>query len=74
MLIIMFFAIGALFIIENNNLQMYEKRDFAEFSRLYTAWLNQIYKNAQFLTGEAVKLEWLLNEEDFAHEKNKSNL
>lgn len=58
-IILMFFIIGALFIISNNNLAMYKQENFEKFSELYVEWFNSIYVNIQTLTGEAVKLDWL---------------
>ena len=56
---LMFFVIGALFIISNNSLAMYKKENSEKFSELYIQWIDQIYINSQKLTGEAIKLDWL---------------
>jgi len=58
MLVLMFFILGALFIIENNNFVMYKHENLENFSKLYIQWMNQIYVNAQKLTGEAVQSNW----------------
>ncbi len=58
-IILMFFILGALFIISNNNLALYEKSDFEEFKFLYSSWLDNIYNNILTMTGEAVKLSWI---------------
>ena len=57
--ILMFFIIGALLIISNNNLAMCKPENVEKFSELYVEWIDQIYLNAQGLTGEVVKLNWL---------------
>ncbi len=58
-IILMFFVTGALIIISNNNLSIYNHEDLSEFSKLYLEWINRIYINAQSITGEIVKQEWL---------------
>ena len=56
---LMFFIIGALFVISNNNLVMYKQQNLEKFSELYVIWINQVYLNSQILAGEVVKLDWL---------------
>ena len=58
-IVLMFFIFGALFIINNNNLAIYEKTNFEKFSKLYVKWLNSVYVNVQVLTAEIVKLDWI---------------
>ncbi len=55
----MFFVIGALFVISNNNLGMYKQENIKKFSEFYIEWINQVYVNTQTLTGEVVKMKWL---------------
>ena len=57
--VIIFFALGALFIISNNNLALYEDENFKKFSYLYTNWLDGLYLNIQTLTGNVAVLEWI---------------
>ncbi len=57
--IILFFVLSALLIISNNNLAMHKQENITKFSELYLNWINNLYLNAQVLTGEAVKLDWL---------------
>ena len=59
MIVLMFFFISGLLIISNNNLTMCKPENVEKFSELYTQWINQVYLNAQWLTGEVVKLSWL---------------
>jgi hypothetical protein len=54
-----FFVLGALIIISNNNLALIEKTNFKTFSTLYVKWLNDIYSNSYTLTGKVIKLDWL---------------
>jgi predicted negative regulator of RcsB-dependent stress response len=60
-IIVAFFLIGALFIISNNNLEMYKKENIEKFSQLYMNWFTNILSNIQKITGEAVRLNWLSN-------------
>ena len=60
-LIVAFFLIGALFIIGNNNLELYKKENLNKFGSLYTIWLKQIFSNFNQITGEATKLNWFSN-------------
>ncbi len=55
----LFFVLSALLIISNNNLAMYKQENIGKFSELYLNWINTLYLNAQILTGEVVKLDWL---------------
>ena len=57
--ILMFFIIGALLIISNNNLAMYQQSNVVEFSELYVEWFDGLYANSQILIKEIVKLNWL---------------
>jgi len=57
-IIFMFFVLFALLIISNNNLKMSEQKSINSFSKLYSGWINNIYENAQTLTGEIIKLSW----------------
>jgi len=57
-LIASFFLIGALFIIGNNNLEMYKTENLSTFGDLYLNWLSNIFSNIQKISGEAVKLDW----------------
>jgi len=56
--ILIFFILGALLIIENNNLAMHKQENIKIFSELYVKWINNIYINFQSLTGEIVKKNW----------------
>lgn len=56
--IMMFLIIGSLIIINNNDLNIYEKNDFKEFSDGYIHWLGNFYINIKTTTGNAIKLNW----------------
>ncbi|MCK4552737.1 hypothetical protein KAT80_00860 [Candidatus Pacearchaeota archaeon] len=56
--ILMFFIIGALLIISNNNLAMCQQSNVAKFSELYVEWFDGLYANSQILIKEIVKLNW----------------
>jgi len=58
-LIIMFFCIGAFFILSQNNLSLNSSENIDEFISLYTAWINKNLNNIGTLTGYIVKLDWL---------------
>ena len=57
--ILMFFIVGVLLIISNNNLAMYQQSNVVSFSELYVEWFDSIYVNSQILVKEIVKLNWL---------------
>lgn len=57
--IMLFFILSALLIISNNNLAMHKQENIGKFSELYLDWINHLYLNAQVLTGETIKLDWL---------------
>ena len=54
-----FFILGALLIISNNNLALIYKDNFKTFSVLYAGWLNRVYSNGYSLTGKIIQLDWL---------------
>jgi len=57
--ILMFFVIGALIIIGNNNLEMHKTGNLEKFVDLYVKWIDSLYSNFQGITGNAVKMEWM---------------
>ena len=57
--ILMFFIIGVLLIISNNNLTMYQPSNIEKFSELYIEWVDGLYLNSQILIKEIIKLNWL---------------
>ena len=57
--LVMFLMIGALLIISNNNLALYKDENVQEFKILYIDWIDNVYQNAQVITGNIIKMEWL---------------
>ena len=57
--IMLFFVLGALLIISNNNLALIDRGNFNTFSDLYVSWLNGVYSNTYSLTGKIIQLDWL---------------
>lgn len=56
--ILMFFVIGALFIIENNGLVLSKSNNITIFFELYAEWINSLYLNLQILTGRVIQMDW----------------
>lgn len=59
LIIIMFFFIGAFFIISEHNLSLKNSGTRIEFGNLYLNWFKQIFENSKDLMGYIVKLDWL---------------
>lgn len=59
MLVVMFFCIGAFFIISQNNLHLTSSENADKFISIYKIWLEKTFENAVSLTGHIVKMEWL---------------
>lgn len=57
--ILIFFILGSLIIINNNDLNIYDKEDLKEFSDIFFSWFGGVYQNVQEITGNAVKLKWV---------------
>jgi len=71
LVVLIFFVLGALFIISNNGLTLYNDEDFSDFSELYVLWLDSTYSNVQKVTGNAVKLDWLPELNNTLNDKQK---
>ena len=56
--VFMFFILSALLIISNNNLAFIDDENINKFVELYSDWANQVYLNAQTISGNAVKMNW----------------
>ena len=59
MLIVMFFMVGGLFIVSENNLYMGDNKDLNTFSELYISWLDNTANNVKTITGNIINLDWL---------------
>lgn len=57
--LLVFFTIGALFIISNNNIPLNNSENITQLSETYLNWLDKIFSNTQDITGEVIGLEWL---------------
>ena len=57
--LLVFFTIGALFIINNNNIPLNNSENITQLSETYLNWLDKIFSNTQDITGEVIGLEWL---------------
>lgn len=57
--LLMFFVIGALVIIGNNDLEMHRAENLEKFADLYSKWIDSLYSNFQGITGNAIKMEWM---------------
>ena len=57
-LLLMFFTLSSLLIITNYNLSMQKQENIEKFYDLYLEWVDKIYSNSQFLTGNIIKLDW----------------
>ncbi|MBU3907311.1 MAG: hypothetical protein KKA64_03615 [Nanoarchaeota archaeon] len=58
LIIMMFFVIGALFVISNNNLAMSKQENIVKFTELYLGWVDNFSVNLKQVTGNVVRLEW----------------
>jgi hypothetical protein len=54
----MVFVLSGLFIVHNNNLNIFEREDSGKFLDLYSGWTGKFFSNVGTLTGNAVKLDW----------------
>ena len=58
-IVIMFFLLGAFFIISENKLTLKDKEARQELGKLYYSWLSNSFDNSKSLAGYVVKLDWL---------------
>jgi len=59
MFIVIFFLVGAFFLISENNLQLQKEGNFQRFSGLYFSWISHIFDNGKSVAGYVVKMDWL---------------
>ncbi|MEK6824868.1 MAG: hypothetical protein AABX12_02080 [Nanoarchaeota archaeon] len=52
-------VLSALLIISNNNLALHDSAERDKFFDLYFGWLSGFYDKAVYVTGYAVRAEWL---------------
>jgi hypothetical protein len=56
--VLMLFVLSGLFIIHNNNLNVFDSEYSGKFVDLYSGWVSKFFSNVGTLTGNAVKLDW----------------
>lgn len=56
--ILMFFVLGCLLIVSNNNLSLSNSESFERFTELGIEWIDKIFSNLKSITGEAVNMDW----------------
>jgi len=54
----MFFVIGGLIILENQNLFLYNSDNMQKFSTSYVSWLDQVYLNIQTIYSTVSSADW----------------
>ena len=59
MLIVFFLALGAFFVISNENLQLRNETDFIEFGNIFYSWIQSLFSNIIGLTGYVTHFDWL---------------
>lgn len=59
MLIVMFFCIGAFFIISQNNLALNSSENVDKFISVYKGWIEGTLENIGSLTAYVIKMDWL---------------
>ena len=57
--LVIFFLLGAFFIISNNELMLSKNEERTEFVNIYKEWVASIIDNTGSITSNAVKLDWL---------------
>jgi hypothetical protein len=57
--LLIFFSLGALFIISNGELHLAKQDEQALFFQEYRIWLSTISENARQITGAVIAGEWL---------------
>ena len=61
---IMFYLIGAFFIISENNLALNKTGNVDKVIGLYSLWLSHLFDNARLMTGDVVRMSWLPEKND----------
>ncbi len=59
MLLIFFLALGAFFVISNENLQLRNEADFMEFGNIFYSWIQSLFSNLISVTGYVTNFDWL---------------
>jgi len=53
------FSFFALLIISNNNLSFLHDENIKIFFNMYMSWIDSVFLNMKFITGNAVGMNWL---------------
>jgi len=61
MFIILFFLIGAFFIISNENIRLNSNENINLFLKEYGKWADDLLGNGRTVVGYVAKMEWLPN-------------
>ena len=56
---VLFFVIGALFIISNHDLHLADRSELMTFFHLYRLWLTSIGANVRQITGQVIAADWI---------------
>jgi len=59
MFFVIFFCLGAFFLVSEHNLNLNEKGNFSNLSGMYVVWLDQLFIQFKTYTGYAVNMDWL---------------
>ena len=57
--LMIFFLIGAFFIISENKLALIKTENRNEFGKLYYSWIGSLFDNSKSVVGYVVKMNWL---------------
>lgn len=58
-ILFMFFILGALFVISNDQINFSGNSEEKVFFDLYLDWVDGIFGNAKSVTGYAINMDWL---------------
>jgi len=61
---VLFFMIGALFIISNDNLSLINPEERTDFVRSYVLWFSSIGENIKQITGQVIATDWIPDSEN----------
>ena len=70
---VLFFVIGALFIISNESLSLISSEERTDFVRLYGLWLSPIGENIQQITGQVIAADWIPDSEQNISKQGSSS-
>jgi hypothetical protein len=71
--VVIFFCIGAFFIISNYNLHLNKQEERSSFTSLYFSWLGNFFSQTAHITGAVVHSEWLPTANETLQNTNNKN-